>query len=398
MTPGVEELLLELFAIFVAAKVLAEVFERLSLPGVLGEILAGVGLGPYALNWIKPTNTIYSVAEVGAIFVLFSTGLETSPRDLIRVGRKSLVVAVAGVTVPFLLGFGYMMLRGDLTREAVFVGAAMVATSVGITARVLADLRVLSTRTAQIILGAAVFDDILGMVLLAIVAGFTSTHGPEWLHLGILIAEAAAFAVFMIFLAPHIVRRIHPRMEHLSTQNASLIVALAICLLLSWLAAKIGIAAIIGAFFAGLMFADYAPQWNLLPRVSGITEFLAPYFFFTIGSRLNLQLFGGNLLLAAGIVSCLAIASKVIGCGLPLIGDGWPAVLQVGVGMMPRGEVALIVALVGLQSQIVTQSTYAIVVFMTAVTTLLAPPLLRFLFRNEIREQEETAAVAPVQL
>jgi Kef-type K+ transport system membrane component KefB len=398
MTQGVEELLLELFAIFVAAKVLAEVFERLSLPGVLGEILAGVGLGPYALNWIKPTSTIHSVAEVGAIFVLFSTGLETSPQDLIRVGRKSLLVALAGVTVPFLLGFSYMKLRGDLTREAVFVGAAMVATSVGITARVLADLRVLSTRTAQIILGAAVFDDILGMVLLAMVAGFATPHGPQWLHLGILIAEAAAFAVFMIFVAPHIVRRIHPRMEQLSTQNASLIVALAICLLLSWLAVKIGIAAIIGAFFAGLMFADYAPQWNLLPRVSGITEFLAPYFFFTIGSRLNLQLFGGNLLLAAGIVSGLAIASKVIGCGLPLLRDGWPAVLQVGVGMMPRGEVALIVALVGLQSQIVTQSTYAIVVFMTAVTTLLAPPLLRFLFRNEIREQEETTAVAPVQL
>jgi len=202
----------------------------------------------------------------------------------------------------------------------------------------------------------------------------------------------------MIFAAPRIVRRIHPRMEHLSNQNASLVVALAICLLLSWLAAKIGIAAIIGAFFAGLMFADYAPQWNLLSRVNGITEFLAPYFFFTIGSRLNLQLFGANLLITAGIVSLLAIVSKVIGCGLPLIRDGWPAVLQVGVGMTPRGEVALIVALVGLQSQMVTQSTYAIVIFMTAVTTLLAPPLLRFLFRNEIREHEETTMVAPVQL
>jgi Kef-type K+ transport system membrane component KefB len=239
--------------------------------------------------------------------------------------------------------------------------------------------------------------------LLAIVAGFVSRRGPEWLHLGILSAEAAAFALFMIFAAPRIVRRIHPRMEHLSTQNASLVVALAICLLLSWLAAKIGIAAIIGAFFAGLMFADYAPQWNLLSRVNGITEFLAPYFFFTIGSRLNLQLFGANLLITAGIVSLLAIVSKVIGCGLPLIRDGWPAVLQVGVGMTrvgmtPRGEVALIVALVGLQSQMVTQSTYAIVIFMTAVTTLLAPPLLRFLFRNEIREHEETTMVAPVQL
>src|SRR5207253_6494395 len=145
-------------------------------------------------------------------------------------------------------------------------------------------------------------------------------------------------------------------------------------------------------FFAGLMFADYAPQWNLIPRVSGITEFLAPYFFFAIGSRLNLQLFNTNVLVAAIVASFLAIISKVLGCGLPMLSEGWPSALRVGVGMMPRGEVALIVALVGLQSQIVTQSTYAIVVFMTAVTTLLAPPLLRYLFRSEVRE----AAGVPV--
>jgi len=395
---GPEQFLVELFAIFVAAKVLGEVFERLRLPGVLGEILAGVGLGPYALNWIAPSDTIYSVAEVGAIFVLFSAGLETSPQALIRVGRKSLLVAVAGVVAPFILGFAYMKIRGDATTEAVFVGAAMVATSVGITARVLADMHVLATRTAQIILGAAVFDDILGMILLAVVAGIASPGGLHWLHLGILIGEAAAFALFMIFVAPHIVRRMQPRMEQLSSQNASVIVALAICLLLSWLAAKIGMAAIIGAFFAGLVFADYAPAWNLLPRVSGITEFLAPYFFFAIGARLNLQLFNENLVTTAIFISLLAIVSKVIGCGLPLFKEGWPAVLQVGVGMMPRGEVALIVALVGLQSQIVTQSTYAIVVFMTGITTLLAPPLLRFMFRNEIRQHQEEATAATVQL
>jgi len=395
---GPEQFLVELFAIFVAAKVLGEVFERLRLPGVLGEILAGVGLGPYALNWIAPSDTIYSVAEVGAIFVLFSAGLETSPQALIRVGRKSLLVAVAGVVAPFILGFAYMKIRGDATTEAVFVGAAMVATSVGITARVLADMHVLATRTAQIILGAAVFDDILGMILLAVVAGIASPGGLHWLHLGILIGEAAAFALFMIFVAPHIVRRMQPRMEQLSSQNASLIVALTICLLLSWLAVKIGMAAIIGAFFAGLVFADYAPAWNLLPRVSGITEFLAPYFFFAIGARLNLQLFNENLVTTAIFISLLAIISKVIGCGLPLFKEGWPAVLQVGVGMMPRGEVALIVALVGLQSQIVTQSTYAIVVFMTGITTLLAPPLLRFMFRNEIRQHQEEATAATVQL
>ena len=313
-------------------------------------------------------------------------------------GNKALQVAVAGVVVPFVLGFAYLKFRGDATREAVFVGAAMVATSVGITARVLSDLRVLATRTAKIIMGAAVFDDILGMVLLAVVAGLASGNGLGWLHLGVLIAEAGTFALFMIFIAPRIVRRMQPRVEHLSTQNASLVVALALCLFLSWLASKIGMAAIIGAFFAGLMFADYAPEWNLIPRVGGITEFLAPYFFFTIGSRLNPQLFTNKVLDAAIIVSLLAIVSKVAGCGLPLLREGRATVLRVGFGMMPRGEVALIVALVGLQSQIVTPTTYAIVVFMTGITTLLAPPILRYLFRGETRESEEHANAAPVHL
>jgi len=306
-------------------------------------------------------------------------------------------VAAAGVVVPFVLGFAYMKVTGVASREAVFVGAAMVATSVGITARIFADMHLLSTETAKIILGAAVFDDILGMIMLALVGGLAS-GGVNWLHMGILIGEAGAFALFMLFIAPRIVHRMETGVEHLSLQNASLVVALAICLLLSWLAVKIGMAAIIGAFFAGLVFADYAPQWNLLPRVAGITEFLAPFFFFAIGARLNLTLMNRQILVAAAVISVLAVISKVIGCGLPMLGQGWRQVLQVGTGMMPRGEVALIVALVGLQSGIVTQGTYAIVVLMTAVTTVLAPPLLRLLFREEIKQTRAENLPAPVQL
>jgi len=394
---GPERLLLELFVIFVSAKAVGEVFERFMLPSVLGEILAGAVLGPYALGWIPSSDIIQSVAQLGAIFVLFSAGLETSPGELVRLSGKSLRVAVAGIVVPFLLGFAYMKLSGTGTSESVFVGAALVATSVGITARVFADLRLLSTETAKIVLAAAVFDDILGMVLLAVVGGMAS-GGVNWLHMGVLIGEATGFALFMMFVAPHLVRRMEPRLEQLSTQNASLVVALAICLLLSWLAVKIQMAAIIGAFFAGLVFADYAPEWNLLPRVSGIAEFLAPFFFFAIGSRINGSLLTREILTSALVVSLLAIISKMIGCGLPMIGGGWRQVLQVGTGMMPRGEVALIVALVGLESHIVTDSTYAIVVLMTAVTTILAPPLLRLLYRREIAQHREQHIPAPVQL
>jgi len=274
-------------------------------------------------------------------------------------------------------------LRGDAMTESIFVGAAMVATSVGITARVLGDLGVLSTTTAKIIMGAAVFDDILGMLLLAIVEGLARAGGVQWLKLGILAGEALLFALFMIFVGPRIMRRARPRVDRLSTRHASLIVALVVCLFLSWLSAKIGMAAIIGAFFAGMIFADHAVDWDLLPRVHAITEFLGPFFFFSIGAQLNARLFSGDVLVAAIVITVLAILSKVVGCGLPVMKDGWRTALAVGVGMMPRGEVALIIALVGLSSQIVTQSTYAIVVFMTAITTLLAPPALRYLFRNE---------------
>jgi Kef-type K+ transport system membrane component KefB len=157
-------------------------------------------------------------------------------------------------------------------------------------------------------------------------------------------------------------------------------------------------AAIVGAFFAGLTFADYAPRWNLIPRVGGITSFLAPFFFFDIGSRFNPRVLTGNLMTMAIVISLLAIVSKLIGCGLPLLQEGWPMVLRVGFGMMPRGEVALIVALVGVQSRILSQPAYSIVVLMTVGTTILAPPILRYLFRREINHRHAENLPAPVQL
>jgi len=314
MPQAADTLLLQLFAIFVWAKVFAEIFEQLKIPAVLGEILAGVLLGPYATKFVFPSQTIFSIAEIGAIFLLFTVGLETSPSELIRVGRQSLRVALAGVAVPFFLGFGYLKLRGEPSHEATFVAAAMVATSVGITARVLSDLQVLKTRVAKIILGAAVFDDILGMLLLALVAGLVSHGGIRWLHLGVLSGEAVGFALFMMFIAPRLVKRMQPGLKRMYTHEAPLILALAICLGLSVAASKIGIAAIIGAFFAGMVFADYAPQWDLHPKASAINEFLAPFFFFTMGARLDIRLFTSNRVLGAAVViSILAVVSKVLG-------------------------------------------------------------------------------------
>lgn len=383
MSHGADLFLLELFAIFVWAKVFGEIFEQMSLPGVLGEILAGVVLGPHATGLVAPSETVGSIAEVGAIFLLFTVGLETRPSDLIRVGRASLRVAVAGVIAPFVLGFGYLALRGEPKHEAVFVAAAMVATSVGITARVMSDLHILNTSVARIILGAAVFDDILGMVVLTIVTGMTAGDGFHWLHIIVLVGEAVGFAIFMIFIGPRIVGRIRPGVQRMSSHDAPLILALAICLGLSVAATKIGMAAIIGAFFAGMVFADYDREWQISPRAHGINEFLAPFFFFVMGSRLDIGVFNNKVLVTASVITVLAILSKILGCGLPLLRRGWREALQVGVGMTPRGEVALIVALIGLEMKAISSQAYAVVVFMTGITTIVAPVALRYLFRGQ---------------
>ncbi len=398
MPQHADTFLLELFFIFVWAKVFGEVFEQLSLPAVLGEILAGVIMGPYAANLVTPGPTVGSIAEVGAIFLLFTVGLETRPQELIRVGRQSLRVALAGITVPFLLGFLYLKLRGESPHEATFVAAAMVATSVGITARVLNDLHVLNSRVARIILGAAVFDDILGMILLAVVTGLATAGSIRWLHLGVLLLEALAFALFMIFFGPKVVRRMRPGLQRMSTHDAPLILALAICLGLSVAATKIGMAAIIGAFFAGLIFADYSPEWNLQPRVHAINEFLAPFFFFVMGARLNVHVFTSHVWISAIVITVLAIFSKVLGCALPLVHETWSTRLRVGIGMTPRGEVALIVALIGLQMKLVSAEGYAVVIFMTAATTIFGPVIMRYLFRDMGEEFPEPEPMAEEEI
>ncbi|HKD81500.1 MAG TPA: cation:proton antiporter [Candidatus Angelobacter sp.] len=380
--------LFQLFFIFVWAKLFGEVFERLHMPAVLGEILAGVIVGPYGFRLVVPTDAIYAIAGIGAIFLLFTVGLETQPKDLISVGRTSLYVALAGIAVPLLLGYGYMSLRHDPPHEAVFVAAAMMATSVGITARVLGDLNVLHTMAARIILGAAVFDDVLGMIVLAVVVGLVSSTGLEWAQFLITAIEAIGFALIMMFYAPRVVRRMEPGMERMSTRDAPLIIALAICLGLSYAAVKIGMAAIIGAFFAGLAFAEYSPRWNLRERVFSINEFLAPFFFFSMGARLNMQVFDRKLIVSALVISFLAIISKLVGCGLPVLRSGWKTAAKVGVGMVPRGEVGLIVALVGLQMNIVSESAYALVISMTAITTLVAPPIMKALFKEDMVTME----------
>jgi Kef-type K+ transport system membrane component KefB len=387
MTHGTT-ILMELFVIFIWAKIFGEIFEHWKLPAVLGEIACGILLGPYAIALIKPTEFTFSIAQVGAVFLLFNVGLEVRPQDLVNVGGRSLGVAIGGVLLPFAAGFGYMLMAQYPAHEATFVAAAMVATSVAVTARVLRDMGVLGTDAAKIILGAAVFDDILGMLVLALVAGLASTSTIRWLQLTILAAEAIGFALFMIFIAPRLIGRIRTRIQGFSIPKAPIFLAMGLGLGLSAVAEKIGLAAIIGAFFAGLAFAEYGAEWKIRPHVEGVSDFLAPFFFFTIGTQLDLKVLSSPALVAtAAVVSLLAIFSKFVGCGLPVLGQGLNLALQVGVGMIPRAEVGLVVAALGLQMRLLSHSAYAIVVLMTMVTTIVTPPLLKLPFRSLVESK-----------
>jgi Kef-type K+ transport system membrane component KefB len=373
------KLLVELFLMFAGGKALAEIFERLRQPAVVGELLAGVLLGPSLLGLIHPNEMIGGLAEMGAIFLLFTVGLETKPRDLLQVGGIATLVATLGVAIPFVMGFVYMRVIDHAMVESVFVGAALVATSVGITARVLADAGVLSTRMARVILGAAVLDDILGMIVLAVVSSLSEGR-VNYLSLAIVTGEAVGFSLLVIFFGSHVVGRFRPAVAKLRARNSAFSLAVILCLGLSLASLYIGMAAIIGAFLAGLALADYSEQYRLQRNAHPIMEFLAPFFFVFLGAEVNLRtIYQPGLLGMIGVICLLAVISKLIGCGLGALSLGLKDAVRIGVGMIPRGEVGLIVAGVGLRLHTISDAIYTMVLSMSIVTTLFAPPVLRLL-------------------
>ena len=383
---GVEgfQVLLNLFLIIVFAKLLAEIFERFRQPAVVGEILAGVLIGPSILGWVQPSEMISLLAEIGVIFLLFMVGLETKPAAILKVGKKAFLVATLGVVVPFAAGYGLMYLYGSNTAESLFLGAALVATSVGITARVLSGLGLLDAPTARIILGAAVIDDILGLLILTIVSGIS---GGDLSYVKLLGTAGAAigFTIFVTFVGAPLVTKIAPRIERLRIGDSFFIFGMILCLGLSAAAAYIGVAAIIGAFLAGMALAESAEEnHEMMKQTSGVMEFLVPFFLVNIGMSLNLSVFGdSSVIVMALIVTVVACLTKLIGCGLAALDLGWKRAAQTGVGMMPRGEVGIIVAQIGLTMGVITDRIFGVVLFMAVSTTLIAPPLIKWLFADE---------------
>ena len=376
------EIPLSMLVVFVSAKLLAEAFERLGLPGLVGEILAGILIGPQVLGWMQPNQVLAVLADLGVMFLLFRVGLEIKASELLKVGGTALLVAVAGVVLPFFMGWGISALWGEPRLESIFTGAAMVATSVGITAQVLAARGLLDNRASRIILAAAVIDDVLGLIVLALVSGMAKGE-VRLLDLGITAALAIGFTAFVARFGSRAARRVVPRVNAtLALVEGQFAIAMMLLFGLSVLAVYAGVAAIVGAFLAGMALSE-AVEHRVAELTNGVAELLVPFFLAGIGLHFDISAFTSrSTLTLAAVIFLAAVVSKFVGCGLGAIRMGRTDALRVGVGMVPRGEVGMVVAQIGLNMGVMAESVYGIVVFMSVATTLVAPPLLKFAYRG----------------
>ncbi len=384
--------ILTLFVMLAAAKLFAELFERIRQPAVAGEILAGIIIGPSLLGLIAPSEITNVLAEIGVIFLLFNVGLETKPAAILRVGKMAGIVAVLGVLAPFAGGWLLMRAWGGDDVQALFLGTAMVATSVGITARVLSAMGLLDAPTARIILGAAVIDDILGLIVLAIVSG-TAAGSLDLIEIGTTAALAIGFTLFVTFVGAPVIKRAAPRVDRLRVGHSFFVFGLILCLGLSAAATYIGVAAIIGAFLAGMALAEPTEVHHTMHKqTNGVTEFMVPFFLVNIGMQLDLSVFRDPSVIALSIVVTLvAVATKLLACGAGALSLGWRRAAQVGMGMVPRGEVGIVVAQLGLSLGIISAQFYGVVLFMAIATTLIAPPFIKLLFASEAAAHAQIA-------
>jgi Kef-type K+ transport system membrane component KefB len=394
----VARLFLILAAILAAAKLLGEVAERIGQPAVLGELLAGVVLGGSVLGVVPSggieAEVIHVLAELGVLLLLFEIGLETDLREMFRVGPAALAVALVGIVLPFALGYFYWRHvphaasgGGDLTTAAVFVGATLTATSVGITARVLSDLGRLRTQEARIIIGAAVIDDVLGLVILSVVSGVAAGVSLTFLGVGRTLAVAVGFLVLAVIVGRFLAPKLFDVIVRMRVRYVLVVASIAFALGLAALAGLAGSAPIIGAFAAGLVLSGTNQFDTIEQEVRPVASIFAPIFFVSVGSSVNLALLVPSTpaaratLLMAGVIILLAVAGKVAA--------GWAAPwsrfrrIVVGVGMVPRGEVGLIFADIGRRSGVLGEEVFGAILLMVMVTTFIAPPALKALFASD---------------
>jgi Kef-type K+ transport system membrane component KefB len=385
-----------LAVMLVAAKLLGELAERIGQPAVLGELVAGVLLGASLLGVVPSegpaAEIVHVLAELGVVLLLFEIGLETDLREMFRVGTASLSVATVGVVLPFLFGFAYWAYlphaaiggTTNLTTAAIFVGATLTATSVGITARVLSDLNQMNSPEARIIIGAAVIDDVLGLVILTVVSGLVA--GTSLAPLGIvrIFAVAVGFLVVAVLVGRYVAPRLFDLVVRMQVRYVLLVFAISFALGLSAVAALAGSALIIGAFAAGLILSG-TNQFDTIEReVRPVASIFTPIFFVSVGASVNLGLLDPTRKGAAGILGVASVLTLLAILGK--LAAGWAAPwvrfrrLVVGVGMVPRGEVGLIFADIGRRAGILNEAVFGAILLMVMATTFVAPPGLKILF------------------
>ncbi len=399
----VEYFFLILITILVVGKGLGEVAERVGQPAVLGELVAGVILGSSVLGVVPVDGAMAEIitllAEVGVAILLFEIGLETDLREMFRVGGSAGLVAIVGVVLPFALGFLYWWWAapdigthpGDVTDTmvAIFVGATLTATSVGITARVLTDLDQIHTPEARVVIGAAVVDDVLGLVILAIVAGLAAGAGLTVFGIATKFAVAVGFLVAAVIIGNWVAPRLFGLIDQLRVRGVLLVSAFAFALLFGALAGLAGSAMIIGSFAAGIVLSS-TNQFDVIEeRIKPVADIFTPIFFVSVGAAVNVNLFlpwsdqfDLSVLAVGGILLVIAIVGKLVS-GYTV---GWGKRplnhAAIGVGMVPRGEVGLIFAQLGLTNEILSSEVFSAILIMVIFTTFIAPPLLKFIFRD----------------
>jgi len=377
-------LLLGLALVWLASKVAGEAMERVGQTAVLGELLAGVAIGPSVLGLVHESEVLHALAELGVLILLFEVGLKSDLGELLRAGFQATLVATVGVVLPFAIGFAVMRCFGHPPLLAVFVGATLTATSVGITARILADLGRLDDSAGKVVLGAAVVDDILGLIILAVVTGVAETGAVSIPGVALLAAKAVAFLVAAIMVGIRLAPTIIGWINLMKARGTLIVYSVVFAVTLAALADLIGLATIIGAFAAGLVLATTERREHIEDRIKPVADLLVPVFFVTIGMKVHpamLNPFAQNAQLGlAMLLTAVAVASK-LAAGLVVYQKGvrrWP----VGVGMVPRGEVGLIFAGAGLAAAVVAEDLYSALVVVVMLTTFIAPPWLKVLYRR----------------
>src|SRR5688572_25231671 len=399
----------------VAAKIASELFERLKQPGVLGELGAGILLGNLVLfgftaaEPLKTNATIAVLAELGVIILLFEVGLESDLKEMMEVGWSSLLVAIVGVVAPFFLGWAVSayFIPDEARLTHIFIGATLCATSVGITARVFKDLNKLSTREARIILGAAVIDDVLGLLILAIVSGAIEAAGTggvlSMLDVATIALKSFAFLIGSIAIGHFVMPRMLRGAGRFESRGVLLTLAISFCLLLAWAAATVGLAPIVGAFAAGLILDEvhYKPttgrrERDLHDLLQPVSTVLVPIFFVLMGLKVDLRLFvRADILGFATALTIAAIIGKQV-CALGVVERGINR-LAVGLGMIPRGEVGLIFAGIGatlmlptvsgVSEPVISAATFGAIVIMVIITTLITPIGLKWSMGKSLKKK-----------